>query len=282
MPGTILTFSLPHHVSMSELESKAAVLIQARARGSVARRTMSGFLSSPRGGGGGGGGSSDKAKPIMLEATPDVVAAITKVQSTFRGHQTRNEQQEAARIEWMRYYMQPEVGEYDEARSLAVSPEEEAAVERARSGSKTEEVKRQKWLKHYLASGAYAQAAELVVTPIEAATVLKAKAKAALGPWACCLGVDAEEAEAERQDRFVKAVQEYEWDVAQILASSAEEEQDVSDSKLRVQLMRQALGEGNFKQAAQYAINPSEQSEIQAAEKASTAAPRGAAAAPLI
>ena len=123
-------------------------------------------------------------------------------------------------------YMAPEIADWEEALALAVTPQEQAAVEAARSGSKTEEVKRQKWLKHYLAAGSYAQAAELVVTPIEAATLLKAKAKAALGPFACCLGIDAEEVESERSDRFVRAVQSYEWDVAQILASSPQEEQD--------------------------------------------------------
>ena len=44
------------------------------------------------------------------------------LQSTFRGHTARNEQQEASRVQWLTYYMQPSVAEWDEALSLAVSP----------------------------------------------------------------------------------------------------------------------------------------------------------------
>ena len=58
----------------------------------------------------------------------DENAAALKVQKTFRGHQARNGQQEESRLQWMAYYMQPEIGEWEEALSLAVSPEEEEQI----------------------------------------------------------------------------------------------------------------------------------------------------------
>lgn len=50
--------------------------------------------------------------------------------------------------------------------------------------------------------------------------------------------------------------------VAEILAASEQEGQDVSDSRLRVQLMQDALRQGNYKVAMGYAITHEERQEI--------------------
>ena len=148
--------------------------------------------------------------PIRLSAQPEVIKAATKLQSTFRGHATRNEQQEASRVQWMNYYIG--VGEWDEALSLAVSPDEEERVRHARAALTGEEEKRAKWFVHYLQTRNYAKAAELAVTPLESARVIKAKALAALGPCACCIG-DSKMLERERSLRFAQSIREYDWEV---------------------------------------------------------------------
>ena len=67
-----------------------------------------------------------------MHAPREEIRAALKLQSVFRGHTTRIEQQEAARLQWMRYYMQPEVAKWDEALGLAVSMEEEAEIHRTK------------------------------------------------------------------------------------------------------------------------------------------------------
>jgi hypothetical protein len=208
--GTILTCALSASVGMSEQEKRAAVLIQARARGSVSRRAARVSREGTEGAAEPSAPQTSAEKPGDL---PQVTAAATRLQSTFRGTRSRNEQQEGARLQWMRYYMQPEVAEWDEALALAVSAEEEEEIQRANVGSQLEEDKRQKWLGHYLATSNYTKAAELVVSPKEAAQVLKAKAAASFGICACCLGIERESIESERSARFVKAVRDYEWEV---------------------------------------------------------------------
>ena len=53
--------------------------------------------------------------------TDKVDRAAVKVQSLIRGHISRDAQQEAARLQWFNYYLQPEVAEWDEAANLAVT-----------------------------------------------------------------------------------------------------------------------------------------------------------------
>ena len=88
-----------------------------------------------------------------------------------------------------------------------------------------EEEKRIKWFKHYLQTRNYSKAAELAVSPTEVAKLLKAKALPDLGPFACCLGDQQEQVESERVAKFVQAIREYEWEVAEILAAGPEEAQ---------------------------------------------------------
>ena len=254
VPGTILTFALPVGVGVSDRETQAAMLIQARIRGSVTRNLLASGVA-----------------PIRLMAQPEVIKAATRLQSTFRGHATRNEQQEASRVQWMNYYMQAAVGEWEEALSLAVSPEEEERVRQARAALSGEEDKRVKWFVHYLQTRNYAKAAELAVTPLESARVIKAKALAALGPCACCIG-DSKMLERERSLKFAQSIREYDWEAAAVLAQSAEENQDVADSKLRVQLMDSAITDGDFVAADQLAITVEEKQRIGQL----SAAPRGA------
>jgi len=199
---------------------------------------------------------------VVVEARADEVLAATKLQSTFRGHTIRNEAQEASRLQWMNYYMQPAVADWEEALALAVTPEEERRVHDARASLDGEEEKRIKWFKHYLQTRNYPKAAELAVSPTEVAKLLKAKALPDLGPFACCLSDQQEQVESERVAKFVQAIREYEWEVAEILAAGAEEAQDVADSKLRVQLMESAIAEGNYPAAAELAITVEEQKKI--------------------
>ena len=248
-PGTILTFSLPAAVGSDDKQAKAAIVIQARLRGS---RTRSSLGTSPRG---------TVTNPIEL-ATPEVFAAATKVQATFRGHAVRNEQQEASRLEWMAYYMQPEVSQWDEALALAVTPEEEQQVAAAKAGIAYEEEKRLKWFQYYLGTSDFDKATELVISPVEQALVLKARSQDVPGLCACLSGSNPNDAENERAQQFVKAIREYDWDVAAALAVTEEELQDVSDSKVRVSTMDAAIQAGDKSRAYEYAITEEERTKI--------------------
>jgi len=198
------------------------------------------------------------------------MVAVTKVQSTFRGHAARNEQQEASRLQWMAYYMQPEVAEWAEAIALTVTEEEEEKVRAAQKGVQFEEEKRLEWFKFYLNEHNYLRAAELVVTPIEAATVLKAKATAEMPICMCCVagGNNPQVAEGERYERFVQAIRAYEWEVAAALAVSDEEARDVHDSQVRVKALIDATDNGNYQRALEFAITDDERHTLEAAIKA--------------
>ena len=58
-----------------------------------------------------------------------------------------------------------------------------------------------------------------------------------------------------------------EWEVAQVLALTKEEAQDIQDSELRVKAMRKEIDERNFPQAYEYAITDNEREQIYKAEK---------------
>ena len=134
----------------------------------------------------------------------------------------------------------------------------------AKAGTAYEEEKRLKWFKFYVSNASFAKAAELVVTPVEAAMLLKAKATATPGPCACCTP-DPKQARWERYERFVQAIRAYEWEVADMLAITKEEAQDVTDSKMRVAAMRGALESRDYKRALEYAITDPERAKVQAA-----------------
>jgi hypothetical protein len=103
-PGTVLTFALPASVGDGDRKNRAAVIIQAGLRGTQARR---------------------KRNPSDIPACSidePVVKAALKVQKHYRGHTARNGQQEQSRLQWIAYYIQPEVAEWDEALALVCAP----------------------------------------------------------------------------------------------------------------------------------------------------------------
>jgi len=258
-PGTILTFSLPASVGFEDKQAKAAVLIQARVRGAKSRSSLSASkeAAAPAG---------SESNPIVIKEEPELVLAAIKLQKSYRGHSVRNEQQEASRLQWMAYYMQPEVAEWGDALALAVSPEEEQLVHAARAGIEYEEENRLKWFRFYVSNGEFDRAAELVVTEVEAALVIRSRATAPAKCCACLQGgaATAAAAEEERYQRFVQAIRAYQWEVASTLALTPEEAQDVADSKVRVSAMQQAISTNDTKKALEYAITNDEIEQVHA------------------
>ena len=63
-----------------------------------------------------------------------------------------------SRLQWMGYYMQPEVAQWEEALALAVTPEEEEQVAAAKAGIAYEEEKRTKWFHFYLSNSNFDKA----------------------------------------------------------------------------------------------------------------------------
>ena len=109
-PGSVLTFSLPASVGANEQETHAAVLIQARMRGSVARRKFDVGVDT---------------SAILLRAAPDEVKAPDEGKAVT----ARNDEQEAARLHWMNYYI--DQGLFEDAFALSLTPEEEARITRS-------------------------------------------------------------------------------------------------------------------------------------------------------
>ena len=263
-PGTILTFALPASADVrSERSSHAAALIQARTRGISARQSLR-------------SGVGQSASFLRRGGSADEVRAATAMQSSFRGHVARNDQQEAARQQWMKYYL--ELGHWEDALALSVTPEEEARIRSKQAGSVDEEGNRQKWFRHFLATRNFEEAEGLVVSQYEAAEVVKARAAAALSCFAACIGEKSSvEAEDQRHAMFVQAIRDYDWKVADTLASSDAEMQDISDSKLRVGLLTAALEAGDLALASDYAITNEEYERVSGHRKVSAGSANGSA-----
>ena len=121
------------------------------------------------------------------------------------------------------------------------------------------------WLKHYLKKRDFAKAQELVETPKEGATVLKASAMAG-GVCCACLSPPGKHAavEAERRTKFVEAVRSYEWEIAEILAITPEEFDDLAASKARVAALHSATTAGSFERAYALCITQEEADEVHA------------------
>eukprot|EP00966_Prymnesium_polylepis_P294645 6804100-Prymnesium_polylepis.3 len=90
-PGMSLTFTLPK--SQSPKEDRAAIAIQARVRGRKGRKDIPTKKEEDLAGITSGTGSTD--------AIADQQKAAVALQSSFRGHTVRNEQQEQSRLQWM-------------------------------------------------------------------------------------------------------------------------------------------------------------------------------------
>ena len=248
-PGTIVTFALPGAVGGADRKAKAAVLLQARARGAKTRAELA-------------RDSTASTKTPEDEEIELGLAAI-KLQKNFRGHSARTEQQEKSRLEWLAYYMQPEVALWEKARELAISAEEEAQIEAVQKGVEYEEASRLKWFRFYVSTSEFDEADKLVVTPIEAALVLRSRAT--VPPRCCaCIQLSAPAAEAERYERFVQAIRSYHWEVAEVLALTPVEAQDVADSKVRVAALQHAISTNDTTKALEYAITNEEIAYIRA------------------
>ena len=115
------------------------------------------------------------------------------------------------------------------------------------------------------------EAEALVVSPEEAAKVLQAKASASLGCLGVCIAGDKTVLESQRRTMFSQAIRDYNWQIAETLAASEAEVQDIADSKLRVDIFEEALEQGDSQKASEYAITNREYEKVSALRAASKA-----------
>jgi len=78
-----------------------------------------------------------------------------------------------------------------------------------------------------------------------------------------CFGAPRLHLEARRAQKFKNAIKAYEWLIAETLACTDDEMQDLDDSKLRVELMTAAKVQGAFEKAQSYAITEAERADIE-------------------
>ena len=164
------------------------------------------------------------------------------------------------RLEWMKYYMQPDVAEYDKALELTCTPEEEQAVEDAK-----QENSRVQWMEFFVASGKLTEARELGWDGKNPPPPGGGSGGGLCAVFAKCFAPSG--GEEKRKADFVKAVRNYEWDLAASLAVTAEEKQDVADSKNRVEWMDYHTAQGDMEEALTYAITSEERMRVESATK---------------
>ena len=236
--------------------------------------------SPPRASKPGGARHPQTPHPPTSEAT----LAAAKLQAGWRGFAARNDQAEQARLAWLEYHIKPDVMEWDLALELAVTDAERQMVVAARRAATGEDAAAERArlgaLKRSLAARDFGAAEAHAKTGIEAARVLKARALAAAGFGACllpammaCLGAidgkqrvaeqGAAKLESRRQQGFVKAVRNWEWAVAEVLAISAQEQQDVADSRERVAALQRLVHQRRYDHAKRYAITEDEIAHIE-------------------
>jgi hypothetical protein len=85
-------------------------------------------------------------------------------------------------------------------------------------------------------------------------------------------GAPASAKELQRRAEFCQAVRAYDWEGAQALAATEQEETDVADSKNRVDWMEYFLAQGDGMQAMLYAITREERQRAEPMEDAASAA----------
>ena len=260
-PGMLLTFEVPAGARSKSrkrreedaAQHKQATVIQAAIRGRQARKG-DGPLAPPMPPPGAKGlPTGVPPTRVQIESAAHKLAlerAAVKVQSVHRGHQARNEQQEASRLQWFEYYLQSDVSEFDQAEALAVSNEEISRVKAARAASgevDADELRRIQWLQHYIKVKDFAKATEMVATAVEGATVLKATAMASRVFCACIPKAD--QVEAERLSKFASSLRTHDFEVAEVLAISGDEFEEVATQQKRYESMMKAQLEGNFDKA---------------------------------
>lgn len=203
-----------------------------------------------------------QAKEAAIDTSDTALAqSALKVQSVYRGHSARTARHEEARVQWLQYYMMPDIAKWDKAMELAVTPEEEEEIRKAQGlGADEEEKRRLQWLKHYTETGNFEKAFELAVDEKEQADVMKAKTTAASHPCSCFTNKEA--VERERKEKFMTAMMNYEWEIAKTLAVSKEEFDDIEDSVTRVNTMFALKARGEYALAMEQAITEAERKDI--------------------
>ena len=228
---------------------------------------------------------------------PAVEKAAVRVQSFVRGHQARDSQEEVRRIEWLRFLAVE--GKYADALKLAIKPAEEAAVKQMQSGdveggtrklveattpksappSPTPKVAAAAKPSFSDAIKAYdwGLGAELASSEQDRKDLADSKARVEWmakyvkeGDVQRAKSLAITEAEVERIDwqakygevAFTEAIKAYKWQVATQLATSAQQRQDVLDSKARVEHLHKHLALRDWDLALQMAITPAEEAVI--------------------
>ena len=257
--GMLLTFQVPKQKKkagrlVDPEEVSAAISIQSAMRGRAARASLGSLKAMPV--------PPPGSPPARSAAKFDEKKAALVVQRSFRGHTVRNDQQESARLQWMNYYAQPDVAEWSKAFGLAVTPEEEEDIRKARRKAETapvteEEVRRREWLKHYIASRDFTAAREIALGAVEEANILKASAMATRVVCSCLPG--GAEIETQRVGNLADAIRTGDFAVAEILAMDAAEHQDVAEARRRSAALTKSASKGGA---------PLSQEEKKAAEAA--------------
>jgi len=207
-----------------------------------------------------------------------------------RGHQVRDHQEEARRVEWLRYYAAER--QLDEALKLAIKPHEEAAIKRMQAGDvkggiaallatgPSTMVKKSAEFVEAIKTYDWAKAEKYAATAQDRQDLADSKARvqwleeyAKRGDGEKAKSLAITDAEVKRIDwvlggkTFEQAIQSYEWDIARQLATSAQERADVADSEARVQWLERHLVAGEMAKAAELAITDAEIFKIQQAQK---------------
>ena len=237
------------------------------------------------------------AKAVEPAVEPALEKAAVRVQSFVRGHQARDSQEEVRRIEWLRFLAVE--GKYADALKLAIKPAEEAAVKQMQSGdveggtrklveatapksappSQTPKVAAAAKPSFSDAIKAYdwGLGAELASSEQDRKDLADSKARVEWmakyvkeGDVQRAKSLAITEAEVERIDwqakygevAFTEAIKAYKWQVATQLATSAQQRQDVLDSKARVEHLHKHLALRDWDLALQMAITPAEEAVI--------------------
>mmetsp|Transcript_16410 Transcript_16410/g.34812 ORF Transcript_16410/g.34812 Transcript_16410/m.34812 type:complete len:734 (-) Transcript_16410:841-3042(-) len=234
-----------------------------------------------------------KIEEAMAPPKPEDLAA-TKVQSIIRGRKTREEMQEASRLEWYNFYLKS--GDFAKAMEMAVSPDEEAQVklyqemanpkedllkaatklQSATRGhlarTETQEAARIEWLRFYIEAENYEKAKELVVTQeedeaVEAMYLAKTAAEKAAEPKPICACLPCIKAVGpppgkERRAAFEMALEEHDWDAAERLAQTEGEQTELHNHRERVKAIKDMALLGQEEEALNLATTEKEKSML--------------------